>query len=114
MSSEVRTTSTTGGQKGSKEERYDLIPVEPLRLLATLYGRGAEKYADNNWMLGYEWKLSYAAAQRHLNQFWGGEDLDEEMQLPHVISAAFHCLALAQFMIDHPEFDSRAKRPATD
>lgn len=109
--SEVRKTSSTGGQKGSKEERYDLIPVEPLRLLATLYGRGAEKYADNNWMLGYEWKLSYAAAQRHLNQFWGGEDLDEEMQLPHVISAAFHCLALAQFMIDHPEFDSRVKKP---
>jgi len=105
--SEKRTTSPTGGQKGSKEQRYDLIPVEPLRLLAELYGRGAEKYDDNNWRRGYEWKYSYAAAQRHLNQFWAGEDIDEEMGLPHVIAAAWHCFALAQFMIDHPEFDSR-------
>lgn len=108
---EVRVTSTTGGQKGSKEERYDLIPVEPLRMLATLYGRGAQKYSDNNWAKGYDWHLSYAAAQRHMNQFWGGEDYDEEMGLPHVISAAFHMLALAQFMHDHPGYDTRFKRP---
>lgn len=107
---EKRMTSATGGQKGSKQERYDLIPIEPLRMLATLYGRGAEKYDDDNWRRGYEWKYSYAAAQRHLNQFWGGEDIDEEMGLPHVIAAAWHCLALAQFMIDHPDFDSRRAR----
>jgi len=105
--SEVRTTSATGGQKGSKEQRYDLIPTEPLRLLATLYGRGAAKYDDNNWTKGYDWKFSYAALQRHLNQFWAGEDIDDEMQLPHVISAAWHCFTLAQFMIDHPDYDSR-------
>lgn len=106
---EVRTTSSTGGQKGSKAQRYDLIPTEPLSLLATLYGRGAEKYDDDNWRKGYDWKLSYAALQRHLNQFWSGEDIDDEMQTPHVINAAWHCFALAQFMIDHPEFDSRSK-----
>lgn len=109
LAGEVRTTSSTGGQKGSKEQRYDLIPTEPLRLLATLYGRGAAKYDDNNWRKGYDWKFSYAALQRHVNQFWSGEDQDEEMGLPHVISAAWHCFTLAQFMIDHPEFDSRAK-----
>ena len=105
---EVRTTSETGGQKGSKPQRYDLIPTEPLRLLATLYGRGAEKYDDDNWRRGYDWKFSYAALQRHLNQFWAGEDIDPEMQVPHVINAAWHCFTLAQFMIDHPEYDSRA------
>ncbi len=106
---EIRTTSETGGQKGSKPQRYDLIPTEPLRLLATLYGRGAEKYDDDNWRKGYDWKFSYAALQRHLNQFWAGEDLDTEMQVPHVINAAWHCFTLAQFMIDHPEYDSRSK-----
>lgn len=107
---EVRTTSETGGQKGSKPQRYDLIPTEPLRLLATLYGRGAEKYDDDNWRKGYDWKFSYAALQRHLNQFWAGEDIDPEMQVPHVINAAWHCFTLAQFMIDHPEYDNRANR----
>lgn len=108
-SGEIRTTSQTGGQKGSKPQRYDLIPTEPLRLLATLYGNGAEKYEDNNWRKGYDWKFSYAALQRHLNQFWAGEDIDPEMQVPHVINAAWHCFTLAQFMIDHPDFDSRVK-----
>jgi hypothetical protein len=106
----ILTTSTTGGQKGSKEQRYDLIPVEPLRLLATLYGRGAEKYDDNNWRKGYDWKLSYASAQRHMNQFWGGEDIDPEMDLPHVIMGAWHMFTLAQFMIDFPQFDGRIKK----
>lgn len=107
MAGEVRMTSSTGGQKGSKQERFDLIPVGALTDLARMYGRGAEKYDDDNWRRGYDWKLSYAAAQRHLNQFWGGEDNDEEMGLPHVISAAWHCFALATFMQDHREFDSR-------
>jgi hypothetical protein len=114
MSEEVRITSETGGQKGSKEERYDLIPTEPLRLLATLYGRGAQKYDDDNWRRGYDWKLSYAALQRHINQFWSGEDIDPETQVPHVINAAWHCFTLAQFMIDHPEYDNRYKVGTTN
>lgn len=65
---------------------------------------------DDNWRKGYDWKYSYAAAQRHLNQFWDGEDIDPEMQLPHVISAAWHCFTLAQFMIDHREYDPRAEK----
>ena len=114
MSEEVRITSETGGQKGSKEERYDLIPTEPPRLLATLYGRGAQKYDDDNWRRGYDWKLSYAALQRHINQFWSGEDIDPETQVPHVINAAWHCFTLAQFMIDHPEYDNRYKVGTTN
>lgn len=109
-SGEIRMTSATGGQKGSKTARFDLIPTEPLWMLAELYGKGAEKYDDDNWRKGYDWKYSYAAAQRHLNQFWDGEDIDPEMQLPHVISAAWHCFTLAQFMIDHREYDPRAEK----
>lgn len=106
---EVRTTSATGGQKGVKPQRYDLIPIDPLNLLAELYGNGAAKYAAHNWRKGYEWSNSYAAAQRHMTAFWNGEDMDPEMGLPHVTSAAFHMFALAQFMQDFPEFDDRFK-----
>lgn len=42
--SEVRVRSDSGGEKGRKPERYDLIPVEPLAEVARLYGAGAEKY----------------------------------------------------------------------
>lgn len=111
MTDEVRITSATGGQKGSKDARYDLIPAEPLRLLATLYGKGASKYEDRNWERGYDWSLSFAAAQRHMWQFWNGEDVDEEMGLPHPVAAMFHMMALTEFLTKHPDFDNRPHPP---
>ena len=107
---EVRTTSATGGEKGTKPERYDLIPVGALAQVARLYGRGAEKYAAHNWRRGYEWSKSYAALQRHATQFWNGEDIDPEMQLPHMASVAFHALALLTFMEEQPGFDDRFRQ----
>lgn len=107
---EVRVTSSTGGEKGSKLARYDLIPAEPLLHLAELYGKGAEKYDDNNWRRGYDWSLSFAALNRHLWQFWSGEDIDPEMGKPHMASVAWHAFALLEFMEAHPEFDNRPKR----
>lgn len=111
---EVRLTSETGAQKGSKLDRFDLIPTEPLRLLAHHYGVGARKYAENNWRKGYKWSLSYAAMQRHANAFWSGEDIDEETGTPHIIAAAWHCFAMAQYMIDFKEYDDRPSKPETD
>ncbi|WP_051264719.1 dATP/dGTP diphosphohydrolase domain-containing protein [Nakamurella lactea] len=104
---EVRVTSETGGQKGTKLARYDLIPSEALRTVAELYGKGAEKYDDHNWAKGYDWSLSFAALQRHAWQFWAGENNDEETGLPHMASVAFHALALITFMTEHPEYDNR-------
>lgn len=104
---EVRTVSSTGGEKGQKLARFDLVPVGPLTELAKHYGRGAQKYADRNWEKGYEWSKNYAAAQRHLTAFWAGEDIDAETGTPHVIAAAWHCFALAEFMQVHKEFDDR-------
>lgn len=104
---EVRTTSSTGGEKGVKPERYDLIPVEALAQVARLYGNGAKKYKAHNWRQGYEWSKSYAALQRHANAFWQGEDIDPEMGLPHLAAVVFHALALMTFMDEFPEFDDR-------
>jgi len=108
MTHEVRIVNEkTGGEKGSKEARFDLIPVGPLTELARLYGKGAQKYEDNNWRRGYDWSLSYAALQRHVTQWWGGEDDDPEMGLSHLASVAWHAFALLQFVQDHPELDNR-------
>lgn len=111
---EVRTTSSTGGEKGVKPERYDLIPVEALAKVAQLYGKGAEKYAAHNWRRGYEWSKSYAAMQRHANSFWNGEDLDPEMQLPHLASVIFHAFTLMTFMDEQPRFDDRFVGPLSE
>lgn len=76
MSAETRVTSSTGGQKGSKIERYDLIPTMPLRALAVHFGKGARKYADGQWRKGYPWSLSISALMRHLEEFREGRDYD--------------------------------------
>jgi len=104
---EVRTTSSTGGEKGVKPERYDLIPVEAMAKVAQLYGFGAKKYAEHNWRKGYEWSKSYAALQRHSNEFWKGVDLDPETGLPHLAAVVFHSLTLMTFMDEFPQFDNR-------
>lgn len=107
--SEIRTVSSTGAEKGMKDERFDLIPPDALAAVARHYGIGARKYAAHNWRKGYEWSKSYAAMQRHATQFWGGEDIDEETGSPHMAAVAFHALALLTFMVEHPEFDDRYK-----
>ena len=111
--SEVRTTSSTGGEKGVKPERYSLIPVPALDIMARLYGFGAEKYAAHNWRKGYEWSKSFDSLFRHATAALNGEDIDPETGLPHLAGAAFHCFTLMVFMQEHPEFDDRWK-PETD
>lgn len=76
MASEERTTSSTGGQKGVKLARFDLIPAGPLQKLAEHFGKGAKKYAEHQWRDGYEWSKSYSAMCRHQNEFWAGRDYD--------------------------------------
>lgn len=99
--------------KGQKLARFDLIPPEALYRLAEVYGMGARKYTqkgipgDNNWRKGYNWSLAYAAMQRHLWLFWGGEDLDPESGLPHLAHAAFHCMTLLTFMEEQSVYDDR-------
>lgn len=106
---EVITTSESGGRKGTKPERYDLIPVEPLAAVARHYGVGATKYDDHNWRKGYEWSKSYAALQRHANAFWRGEDIDPETGSPHLAAVVFHAFSMMEWMRTHPEYDDRYK-----
>ena len=95
---EMVTDPNTGGRKGKKLARFDLLPTEVLTAIAEHFGRGASKYEDRNWEKGYDWSLSYAAAMRHLTAFWGGEDYDLEFEDSHHLDAAmFHLMALREF-----------------
>jgi hypothetical protein len=114
-SGEVRVTDpTTGAAKGSKPERYDLIPVGPLANVARVYGKGAEKYAERNWEKGYAWHLSYAAMQRHVNAFWAGQSIDPETGCHHLACATFHLFALMEYEARETGTDDRPdQRPLT-
>jgi hypothetical protein len=105
----ISTDPDSGAQKEVKLTRFDLIPVYPLFELAKHYGRGAKKYAEEQWRGGYAWWKSYRAAMTHLLQFWGGEDIDEETGSPHLICVVWHCFALLEFGRTCPEKDTRPK-----
>lgn len=87
--------------------RFDHMPSEPLRLLAQHYGRGALKYDDDNWQKGYDWRLSFAALNRHLWQHQSGQFLDEETGSPHLVAVVWHAITLLWFYENRPEFDTR-------
>lgn len=106
---EVRTVSATGGEKGVKPARFDLIPPGFLWALAEHFGVGARKYDDNNWQRGYEWSKSYGALQRHLFAWIAGEDIDAETGSNHLIAVAWHACCLHWFSANRPEFDDRPK-----
>ena len=53
LKGEVRSVSSTGGEKGVKIYRYDLIPTIGLKETARQYGMGSLKYQDRQWERGF-------------------------------------------------------------
>lgn len=120
---EVRTTSLTGGQKGVKPERHDLIPRKGMAAVARVFGFGALKYAAHNWRNRYEWGKSIAAMQRHIDAFVDGETHDlcpgeprdcakwseehrrclEHSGEHHLAQAVFHALVLITWIEEDGE-----------
>jgi hypothetical protein len=109
---EIRTTSSTGGQKGVKPERHALLPKKGVAAIARVFGFGAQKYAAHNWRRKYEWDKSLDALQRHIDAFVDGETFDPESGLPHLAHAGFHILVLLTWLEEDGEgadnpFDTR-------
>lgn len=108
MDSETRIVNPeTGGAKGRKLARFDLLPWEAIWKVAEHYGRGANKYDDHNWRRGYDWSLSLGALGRHYAQFAAGEDYDEQTGSHHMAAVAFHALTLLVYADEHPDLDDR-------
>lgn len=103
------TDPVTGGMKGEKLARHDLLPPDIVNELAEHYGKGAKKYGERNMEKGYPWSKTYAACHRHLNSFWRGEDVDEETGSLHLIAAAWHCFTMAWFLRHNAGTDDRPK-----
>lgn len=107
----------TGGVKGRKLARMDLLPWDCLYRLSEHYGRGARKYEERNWERGYNLSLSLGAIGRHLADLAMGNDLDEDGR-PHTMAIAFHAFAIDRFLRegdesldDRPVLDERVTAP---
>ena len=128
---EVRTTSATGGEKGSKLAAFDQISPEVEWLVAEHFGKGARKYSAHNFRKGYPWSLSYSALRRHLAEFWAGKEYDicpeggagcstweGEMSEHgpvcinhtgslHIVAVIWHAMVLTEFFLHQKEYDDR-------
>lgn len=93
---EIQTDPETGGQKGTKQEEFGLIPFYPLKEVAKVYGYGASKYAPQNWRRGYPWTWSVSALFRHITAFLVGESMDKESGIHHLAHATFHLFLLIE------------------
>lgn len=108
----IITDAKTGGQKGSKMARFDLIPPEATWALAEVYGAGTKKYNDRNWEKGYKWGLSVAALERHLNLWKQRKSWDTEGEgatgCHHLMQVAWHAFTLFIFELRGIGTDDRA------
>ena len=104
--------SRTGGRKGAKPERFDLLPWQSIAAISRVYSYGAIKYSERNWQRGYAWSLSYAALMRHLAAWWEGESKDPESGLSHLAHAGFHVLSLLWYEIKGKGTDDRYRGEA--
>lgn len=89
-----------------------LIPPEALFRIATVFGFGAKKYGVNNWRMDGGNTIhsrTYSSIQRHLNQYWSGEDIDPESGQSHLDHAVTQLIILMMHTAEHPEMDDRYK-----
>lgn len=90
----VREEYQTGAKRDTQQgkPRYDLIPPGPLKRVAELYARGAEKYDEHNWTKGIPTSRFLASLMRHLEQYRNGER-DED----HLAAVVFNAFGLMTF-----------------
>jgi hypothetical protein len=86
--------------------------IDPLWLESTaaVLDYGQKKYAPWNWAAGtFDWSRLYGALQRHLNAWWGGEELDAETGLPHLWHANCCMMFLTRYTAEKWGQDDRFK-----
>lgn len=94
MSSTKLPDSNPKSKYGIVKDPLHLIPPEGLVHEAGAFRQGAEKYGAYNWRQNsVAASVYYAAALRHLTQWWDGQDLDPESGAHH-LGHARACLAI--------------------
>lgn len=110
---QYQTLSETQTKQGIKHDsgKPDLsyISLTLMEEVAKVREFGAKKYSRNNWVLGFQYTRSIAAALRHIMAFNSGEDYDQESNLSHIAHAVCCLEHLLNDIKNHPENDNRAK-----
>lgn len=89
--------------------RVDLLPIDPMMQVASVFGFGAKKYFANSYRQGetVAWSRTYGSIIRHLFAFWQGEDTDPESGLPHLAHAGTQLFILMEHTAHNKDKDDR-------
>jgi hypothetical protein len=98
-----------GGSKADTDKRpWHLAPWAAMGKVVDVMAFGAQKYGERNWEKGIKYSRLYSALQRHLTDWWDGQDADPETGLPPLAHAACDALFLLTFvLLGRAELDDR-------
>lgn len=86
---------------------WHLIPTEAMEEVVKVYMVGKLKYSENNWRKGGKYSKLYNSAMRHLQDWWKGENKDEESKCHHLSAVVFACLGLMTWQATDKGEDDR-------
>lgn len=100
-------TGEAGQKYDGEKVRMELLSSLWLFGVAQVLTFGAKKYAADNWRKGLSQRRLIGAAFRHLTAYNGGEDLDPETGVSHLLHAS--CCLMFAFELKElkPELDDR-------
>lgn len=88
----------TGNKHDQQKPKWNLLPWEAIEQIVLVLNHGAEKYSPDGWKHVPDARNRYfAALQRHLIAWWGGEKADRESRLHHLAHAGCCLLFLLWF-----------------
>lgn len=78
--------------------RFDLVNYKQYTMLADIFTFGAKQYGERNYLKGWGLDLDrvYAALERHVQAWRGGEVLDPESGFEHILHAAACCFMISE------------------
>lgn len=90
--------------------RFELIPIKAYKLAAQIMTGGASKYNENNWT-GLKASRIIGAANRHINYFLSGQDIDSDSGQHHLGHFLANLLMLHHILNNFPKQDDRYGSP---
>lgn len=94
--------------------RMELLDPGFLEGVSQVLTFGANKYAAHNWRNGLSPTRTIGAALRHIFAWLGGESLDRETGLNHLLHAGCELMFTWWTVTHKPELDDRYQEPSVE
>lgn len=107
----VKSPKISATKHDSGKPRMSLVSPVALIKLAEVMTDGEKVYSAHNWRLGFNWTRVVDAAQRHINIWNAGGDLDPDSKRSNLAHAMACIMMLLEFEETKSGSDDRYKLP---